>query len=79
MSTETLKNQVCEIIEDVLKEDISTCHVCQNQKKVRQLNINVFGPEGIKVCEDCELKIIEFVFQLSVPKKHTEDNNHNLQ
>jgi hypothetical protein len=78
MSTD-LKDQVCGIISESIQEERASgiCHVCNEKKKVRHIDLNVFGPRGTKVCEECELKIIEFVFNISVPEKSKIDNRNN--
>ena len=41
------------------------CHCCREETEVRWKNIYHMGSEGLWVCMPCELKIVNFVRELS--------------
>ena len=43
-----------------------TCRLCGETKEVRHVNLFVFGSEGLWICHDDEMKLVEFARQMSV-------------
>lgn len=40
------------------------CRMCRRgHVKVRHINLQVFGPEGLIICKNCELKLVNFAKQ----------------
>lgn len=87
MSTNVLEQEVREIIEETVRSN-DTCHICNShddlesrktglsKRTVRRINIDVLGPNGIQVCEVCELKIVDFILGISVPEKGKIDHRN---
>jgi hypothetical protein len=44
---------------------MSICMTCCKNKEIRHINLFVFGSEGLLICHECEMKIVEFVRQLT--------------
>ena len=42
----------------------ASCMVCSGWKEVRHIPIYVIGSEGLVVCHDCEMKIVDFIRKL---------------
>lgn len=47
-----------------------TCMICGEDKSIRHIDLYVFGSEGLRACHDCEMKLVEFVKNLSVKTLH---------
>jgi len=45
-------------------EFFDKCMVCHKNKEVRYISLFVIGSEGLLVCHDCEMLIVEFVRKL---------------
>lgn len=70
MSINTLEKKLCDIISETDgRENNYTCHLCERNKKVKNVNINVLGPDGTKICEECEVKVADFMLKLSLEGK----------
>ena len=37
------------------------CHVCSEIKKIAHHKIYHIGSEGLDICQECELKVIDFI------------------
>lgn len=37
------------------------CRVCSNEADLRHLNLYVTGSEGLEICHECEMRLVEFV------------------
>jgi hypothetical protein len=41
------------------------CMIClDNKKETRHVNLYVIGSEGLDVCHDCEMKIVDYIRDL---------------
>ena len=40
---------------------LGTCLMCSHKKELRNIDLYVIGSEGLNVCHDCEMSIVEFV------------------
>jgi ribosome-binding protein aMBF1 (putative translation factor) len=41
------------------------CAICPSTEATRHINLYVNGSEGLNVCHNCEMKIVEYVRELS--------------
>lgn len=37
------------------------CRICGNMDDLRHINLYVTGSEGLDICHDCEMRLVEFV------------------
>jgi len=40
------------------------CMLCPSKEETRFISLYVFGSEGLRVCHECEMKLVEFARQL---------------
>ena len=60
------------------------CMLCRSKEPERCIDLYVFGSEGLRVCHDCEMKLVEFARQLGQralsqrwqERQLTTDNEH---
>jgi hypothetical protein len=37
------------------------CSICNSKEKTKFIDLYVFGSEGLYLCHECEMKLVEFV------------------
>lgn len=37
------------------------CMMCHNEREVRNISLYVIGSEGLTVCHECEMEIVEYI------------------
>jgi len=40
------------------------CDICRGEGDVRYIDLYIYGSEGLRVCHDCEMEIVEFIRRL---------------
>ncbi len=43
-----------------MREFEGRCLICQFEGKVRNINLYVIGSEGLTICHDCEMMLVNF-------------------
>lgn len=44
---------------------MTKCSLCLEQKETRYIDLYVFGSEGLRVCHDCEMVLVDFCRSLA--------------
>jgi hypothetical protein len=52
------------------------CMICHKQTEVRFISLYVIGSEGLWVCHECEMLIVEFVRELMRKNLNIRKINH---
>ena len=55
------------------------CMMClKDKEKVRYIDLYIIGSEGLYICHDCEMEIVEFVRQKRIVSGRNKIKNYKL-
>lgn len=40
------------------------CKICHSVENIRNIDIYIIGSEGLDICHDCEMQIVEYIRQM---------------